>query len=56
MRASFVVYQARPGLADQLFFGKREDRLRRVAGEWRIARRLVTLDQNPLPRTLTIFF
>jgi 3-phenylpropionate/cinnamic acid dioxygenase small subunit len=56
VRTSFVVYQVRPGLADQLFFGKRQDRLRKVAGEWRIARRLVTLDQNPLPRTLTIFF
>jgi 3-phenylpropionate/cinnamic acid dioxygenase small subunit len=56
VRASFVVYQVRPGLADQLFFGQRQDRLRKVAGEWRIARRLVTLDQNPLPRTLTIFF
>jgi 3-phenylpropionate/cinnamic acid dioxygenase small subunit len=56
VQASFVVYQGRPGLADQLFFGKRRDLLRQVAGEWRIARRLVTLDQNPLPRTLTIFF
>jgi 3-phenylpropionate/cinnamic acid dioxygenase small subunit len=56
VRASFVVYQVRPGLADQLFFGQRQDRLRQVAGEWRIVRRLVTLDQNPLPRTLTIFF
>jgi 3-phenylpropionate/cinnamic acid dioxygenase small subunit len=56
VRASFMVCQLRPGLADQLFFGKRQDHLRRVAGEWRIARRLVTIDQNPLPRTLTIFF
>ncbi|HEY7065486.1 MAG TPA: aromatic-ring-hydroxylating dioxygenase subunit beta [Chloroflexota bacterium] len=56
VRASFVVYQARAGLADQLFFGKRHDRLRQIDGEWRIARRTVVLDHNPLPRTLTIFF
>jgi len=56
VRASFVVYQTRPGLTDQCFFGKRLDRLRRVDGEWRIARRTILLDHNPLPRTLTIFF
>ena len=56
VRVNFLVYQARPGLGDQLFFGKRTDRLRQVDGAWRIVRRSVVLDHNPLPRTLTIFF
>lgn len=55
VRTSFLVLQARSGSADQYFFGKRLDHLRRVDGEWRIARRTIVLDHNPLPRTLTIF-
>jgi len=54
--ASFQVYQQRPDLAEQVFYGKREDGLRRVDGGWRIARREVVLDTSLLPRTISIFF
>jgi hypothetical protein len=37
--------------------GRREDALRRVDGEWRIAQRQVFLDQNVLlAKNLTFFF
>ena len=37
--------------------GKREDMLRRVDGDWKIARRKIILDQNVLlAKNLTIFF
>lgn len=55
-RSNFQVYQARLEFDDQWFFGKREDRLRRVDGAWRIAKRTTVLDHIILPRTLTTFF
>lgn len=56
VRSGFQVYQARLERDDQVFYGKREDRLRRVDGTWRIAHRTTTLDHVTVPRTLTIFF
>lgn len=56
VRSNFEVYQARLEADDQLFFGKREDQLRRVGGRLRIARRTAVLDHIVLPRTLTTFF
>ena len=56
VRSNFIVFQSRGELSEQTFFGKREDRLRRVDGQWRIARRMVVLDHTPLPRTISIFF
>jgi 3-phenylpropionate/cinnamic acid dioxygenase small subunit len=42
---------------DVSLFGKREDLLRRVAGDWRIAWRKIVLDQNVLlAKNLTVFF
>ena len=39
-----------------LLVGKREDTLRRVDGSWKIARRMVVLDQNVLlAKNLTFF-
>ena len=54
--SNFVVHQARLDVAPQTFVGRREDRLRRVGGEWRIAHRRVLLDTSVVPRTITIFF
>jgi 3-phenylpropionate/cinnamic acid dioxygenase small subunit len=54
--SSFQVYQARLDISESIFFGKRDDLLRRVDGKWRIARRHAVLDASLLPRTLTIFF
>jgi 3-phenylpropionate/cinnamic acid dioxygenase small subunit len=54
--SNFQVYQARIDISAHTFFGKREDTLRKVGGQWRIAQRQVVLDTSLLPRTLTIFF
>jgi 3-phenylpropionate/cinnamic acid dioxygenase small subunit len=54
--AHFQVYQHRPGVSEQVFYGKREDLLRRVDNQWRIARRQVVLDTSLLPSTISIFF
>jgi 3-phenylpropionate/cinnamic acid dioxygenase small subunit len=52
----FQVYQHRPGLAEHVFYGKREDTLRRTDAGWRIAARRVALDATILPAILSIFF
>ena len=56
VRSCFAVFQTRPGRFEQTFYGERADRLRRVGGEWRIARRVVMLDHSPLPRAISILF
>jgi 3-phenylpropionate/cinnamic acid dioxygenase small subunit len=53
----FLVYRNRVETETDLLVGKREDRLRRVDGAWRIARRMILLDQNVLlSKNLTVFF
>jgi 3-phenylpropionate/cinnamic acid dioxygenase small subunit len=54
--SNFQVYQARIDISEHVFYGKREDVLRRVEGHLRIARRHVVLDTSLLPRTITVFF
>lgn len=54
--SNFLVYQSRIDISEHTFFGKREDLLRHVDGEWKIARRRVVLDAMTLPRTITVFF
>ncbi|MPZ14634.1 MAG: 3-phenylpropionate/cinnamic acid dioxygenase subunit beta [Chloroflexi bacterium] len=54
--SNFLIFQGRREKSDYLFVGRREDRLRRVAGGWKIARRKIVLDQTVLPRGLSIFF
>jgi 3-phenylpropionate/cinnamic acid dioxygenase small subunit len=50
------VYQVRRDRTGTAFVGRREDHLRRQAGEWKIARRTILLAQSVLPRTLSLFF
>ena len=54
--SNFVVFQGRRDRMSYQFYGKREDRLRRVDGDWRIARRKVVLDHVVLPRGLSVLF
>jgi len=54
--SSFQVYQARVDISEHVFYGQRDDVLRKVDGEWRIARRHAILDAAIVPRTLSIFF
>ena len=57
MKSRFLVYQNRVQYETQTFVGKRTDVLRRVDGEWKLARREIILDQNVLlAKNLTVFF
>jgi 3-phenylpropionate/cinnamic acid dioxygenase small subunit len=57
VKSRFLVYRNRVQDETDFFVGKREDVLRRVEGEWKIARRKIILDQNVLlAKNVTIFF
>lgn len=56
-KCRFLIYRNRLQDETDFFIGKREDVLRRVDGQWKIARRKITLDQNVLlAKNLTVFF
>ena len=57
VKCRFLIYRNRVETETDLLVGKREDRLRRVADGWQIARRTIILDQNVLlSKNLTFFF
>ena len=57
LRCRFMLYRNRNEDEQDFFIGKRNDRLRRVDGTWRLARREVFLDQNVLlAKNLSVFF
>jgi 3-phenylpropionate/cinnamic acid dioxygenase small subunit len=56
VRSTFTVRQARKLRDEAWWAGRRHDRLRRVDGGWKIARREVHLDSTVLPRGIAIFF
>lgn len=57
VRSRFLVYRNRVETETDFFVGKREDVLRKVNGQWKIARRKIILDQNVLlAKNLTVFF
>ena len=57
VKCRFLIYRNRVETETDILVGKREDRLRRAGGEWRIARRKIILDQNVLlSKNLTFFF
>ncbi len=49
------VYQSRLERTEVNYVGRREDRLCRINGSWRIKLRKIILDQTLIPRTLSIF-
>ena len=56
VRCRFLVYRNRVETETDVLVGKREDVLRRVDGSWKIARRMVVLDQSVLlAKNLTFF-
>jgi 3-phenylpropionate/cinnamic acid dioxygenase small subunit len=56
-RCRFLVYRNRLETEEYFYVGKRNDTLRRVDGQWRLARREIHLDQNVLlSKNLTVFF
>jgi 3-phenylpropionate/cinnamic acid dioxygenase small subunit len=54
--SAFTVRQARKLRDEAWWAGRRRDRLRRIDGGWKIARREVHLDATILPRGISIFF
>ena len=57
VRCRFLVYRNRVETETDVLVGKREDVLRRVNGHWKIARRMIVLDQSVLlAKNLTFFF
>ena len=57
VHCNFLVYRSRGETEQDFYVGAREDRLRRVDGAWKIARRRMLLDQNVLlAKNLSIFF
>src|SRR5882762_9572762 len=57
VRCRFLVYRNRVETETDILVGKREDLLRRVGSDWRIAHRKILLDQNVLlSKNLTFFF
>ncbi len=55
-RTAFLVYRSHLETDHQLLSGCREDVLRRVNGEWKIARRTIVLDANVLlDKNLSVF-
>ena len=56
-RSRFFIYQNRVQYETAMFVGRRTDTLRRVDGDWKLARREIQLDQNVLlAKNLTVFF
>jgi 3-phenylpropionate/cinnamic acid dioxygenase small subunit len=57
VRSRFLLYQNRVEYETYFFVGKRNDVLRRVGNDWKIARREIILDQNVLlAKNLSVFF
>jgi 3-phenylpropionate/cinnamic acid dioxygenase small subunit len=57
VHCNFLVFRSRAETEQDFYVGAREDRLRRVDGGWKIARRRLVLDQNVLTaKNLSIFF
>ena len=53
---NILVYQSRLERTECYYVGRREDRLRRVGPDFKIARRTIVLDQTLFPRTISVFF
>jgi 3-phenylpropionate/cinnamic acid dioxygenase small subunit len=57
VKCRFLIYRNRVETETDILVGKREDRLRRVKGDWRLVHRKILLDQNVLlSKNLTFFF
>ena len=57
VKCRFMIYRNRVETETDFLVGKREDVLRRVDGQWKIAQRKIVLDQSVLlAKNLTFFF
>ncbi|MCW5720808.1 MAG: 3-phenylpropionate/cinnamic acid dioxygenase subunit beta [Devosia sp.] len=57
VRSNIYIYRSRIETEEDKYYGKRHDRLRRVDGVWKLARRKVVLGQSVLTaRSISTFF
>jgi 3-phenylpropionate/cinnamic acid dioxygenase small subunit len=54
--SNFLLFQGRHSGSEYLFSGRRQDWLRKLDGQWKIAQRLIVLDHTVLPRGLSVLF
>lgn len=56
-KTGFIIHKSHLETEDTFYTGSREDILRRVDGQWKVARRTIILDANVLmAKNLSIFF
>lgn len=56
-KTAFILYRSHHETDENIFAGSRDDVLRQVDGEWKIARRVIVLDANViLAKNLSVFF
>src|SRR5258707_12641211 len=57
VRCRFLIYRNRVETETDILVGKREDLLRRLDGQWQIARRNIALEHSVLPiQNLSFYF
>lgn len=54
--SNFIVFQSRFEASDHFFVGRRVDKLQKKEHSWKIARRSIWLDQELLPRSISMLF
>lgn len=56
-KTAFILYRSHHETDENIFAGSREDTLRQVGGQWKIAQRIIVLDANViLAKNLSVFF
>jgi 3-phenylpropionate/cinnamic acid dioxygenase small subunit len=56
-KTAFILYRSHHETEENIFAGSREDMLRQVEGQWKIAKRVIVLDANViLAKNLSVFF
>ena len=56
-KTAFILYRSHHEAEENIFAGSREDELRKVDGQWKVAKRVIVLDANViLAKNLSVFF
>ncbi len=56
-KTAFILYRSQHETEQDIFAGSREDDLRKVDGQWKVAKRVIVLDANViLAKNLSVFF
>jgi len=56
-KTAFILYRSQHETEQDIFAGSRDDELRKVDGQWKVAKRVIVLDANViLAKSLSVFF